>query len=407
MYRFLFPFLLLLDFSGVFGQSTEFMTYESGLIYSEHTMGLLSQTVDSLNQHYKSCDLDRALYSNYQTVATHFILKGDRAKTLSKDLKNNVPFEQIKAEYTGLELQSVLLVEDRYEDYNGVEQVELFSMDLENGSSLRFSFEAEEYDRQEKIYYRFLDGEYVSTPYLVGFYISTPFSRQLLNEKISFLVGYADCLIDTTNIPEPEAVDRFNYSADWIMDFSEYNKSEKNMLLSHLLAQEVVGFCSQDSRPRIHAMNITRLAAETGSWEIFLRSHLNIMNDRFDRASDGSYAWGARKTYIRELEELGINVPDLMLGLTFRMSNPSQNHYFGSVNRLGRALAESQFLDDIYARALKHISDPKLDDFNRLVMVFLCRNIIHHIEDENAAEIRRSDLRNAVDTLPDYLKRAR
>jgi hypothetical protein len=52
----------------------------------------------------------------------------------------------------------------------------------------------------------------------------------------------------------------------------------------------VVGFCSQDASPRYHAQKIAVLAAETTNWEIFLRAHLNIMNDRFPRNSDGSYA---------------------------------------------------------------------------------------------------------------------
>ena len=101
----------------------------------------------------------------------------------------------------------------------------------------------------------------------------------------------------------------------------------------------VVGGCSMDNSPRLHALNIARLSAETVNWETFLRAHLDIMNDRFERVSDGSYAQAGRQTYLRELEELDINVPDLLLGISLRIENASRNHYFGSLSRLGRALA--------------------------------------------------------------------
>jgi hypothetical protein len=37
--------------------------------------------------------------------------------------------------------------------------------------------------------------------------------------------------------------------------------------------RRVIGGCSMDNSPRIHAQNIAILSAETTKWEIFLRSH--------------------------------------------------------------------------------------------------------------------------------------
>jgi hypothetical protein len=125
-------------------------------------------------------------------------------------------------------------------------------------------------------------------------------------------------------------------------------------------SRRVVGFCSQDISPRLHAFNIAKLSAETINWEIFLRAHLDIMNDRFDRASDGSYAWKNRQTYIRELEVLDINVQDLLLGISLQVANPSTNHYFGSIGRLGRALSETEKPQEIEAKMLQMISDEQL-----------------------------------------------
>lgn len=175
--------------------------------------------------------------------------------------------------------------------------------------------------------------------------------------------------------------------------------------------RRVMGQCSQDSGPRDHALDIAKLAAESASWEVFLRSHLDIMNDRFPRATDGSYAWGRRQTYLRELEELELNMPELMIGICLRVENPGQNHYFGSVGRVGRALAESTHREDIEAQIRKGIADKHLDDFNRLVLYYLYSNLKHWAAGtgetkEEQAEIDKSvkaQLRKVAGDLPLYL----
>lgn len=146
--------------------------------------------------------------------------------------------------------------------------------------------------------------------------------------------------------------------------------------------RRVMGFCSQDSRPREHAQEMAVLAAETYSWEIFLRAHLDIMNDRFERASDGSYAWGRRNTYIKELEELDINVLDLLIGACFRFGNPAENHYTASVGRTGRALAETQSPAELEKRLSMMIEDEKLDNYNRMIISYLYLNYIGYSSKE-------------------------
>jgi hypothetical protein len=165
----------------------------------------------------------------------------------------------------------------------------------------------------------------------------------------------------------------------------------------------VVGGCSMDQAPRIHALEIAVLSAETVNWETFLRSHLDILNDNFSRSSDGSYAWGGRKTYIRELEKLDINVTDLLLGITLRLENPSQNHYFGSIRRLGRALSESSHSKEVESKMLDMIASDSLDDYNRLLIYYLFLNYNHHMDDESRKKDNVVNLKKAVLRLPEYL----
>jgi len=188
-----------------------------------------------------------------------------------------------------------------------------------------------------------------------------------------------------------------------------YLSPKKELQLKRV--RRVRGTCSMDESPRIHALEIAQLAAATTSWEVFLRSHLDIMNDRFSRMTDGSYAWGRRGTYIRELELLGIEVPDLLMGSCLRFDDPAPNHYFANVSRTGRALSESQQYPEVENRLKNAIADPTLDDFNRLLLWYLYDNMTHwrapeaETKEEQVkihAEINRQQepVRNA---LPPYI----
>ncbi len=168
-------------------------------------------------------------------------------------------------------------------------------------------------------------------------------------------------------------------------------------------SRRVVGGCSRDQAPRYHALKIALLSAETVNWETFLRAHLDIMNDRFERVSDGSYAWGERGTYIRELEELEIDVQSLLLGISLRVENPGQNHYFGSIHRIGRALAESQNREKIDSTMLAMIRDNELDDYNRLLAYFLFLNCNHYLEDEELKRRGKESLKLAIAEMPEYM----
>jgi hypothetical protein len=164
--------------------------------------------------------------------------------------------------------------------------------------------------------------------------------------------------------------------------------------LDLLRSYQQVGYCSQDSRPIEQAIQIAKLAGKVQKWDIFMRAHLNILNDRFSRNSDGSYAWLQRKTYLRELEVLELNVVDLMLGLSLRAKDLSDNHYEGTIWRIGTALSESKDSLSFEARAKAMIDDGRLDFFNRGLIQLLV-NEYHKAkqrrDEELAAEKKRTE----------------
>ncbi len=178
----------------------------------------------------------------------------------------------------------------------------------------------------------------------------------------------------------------------------EFHSAEAALELKR--SRKVWGQCSMDESPRIHARQIALLSAETARWDVFLRAHLNIMNDRFARMSDGSYAWGRRETYIRELEELNINVPQLILGMVLRIDNPGNNHYFGDIQRLGRALAETKYREEFETHMSRMICDPELDTFNRMLIFYLYKTYADHLNDEDIQKAARQRLKTTMAGLP-------
>jgi hypothetical protein len=179
----------------------------------------------------------------------------------------------------------------------------------------------------------------------------------------------------------------------------------KSAALAMKRNRRVMGLCSMDDRPRVHEMEIALLAAETANWQVFLRAHLDIMNDRADRFVNSNFAQAKRKTYIREIEDLDIDIQDLMLGISLGISNPSGNHYFGSIDRLGRAFAETKDSSSLELKILSAIEDGQLDDYNRLNMHYLFLNYIYYLRGKDHRVAAIAALEKADKSLPPYLVR--
>jgi hypothetical protein len=198
-----------------------------------------------------------------------------------------------------------------------------------------------------------------------------------------------------------EAVERKGSSEELEFYIGEFRS--KKIALQLKRSRRVIGTCSMDSSPRIHAQQIAQLAAESINWEVFLRAHLDIMNDRFDRNSDGSYAYGKRNTYIAELETLGIDVSDLLIGTCLRVENVAKNHYFGNIGRIGRALSETKNKDEVETKMLEMIIDKELDMYNRMLIGYLFGNYNDYLVDKKRQQLNSEKYQLALSSLPDYI----
>ena len=390
----------------LYGQ-TEFETYKSGLIYSEKTMTKLEHIVDSLNLKYKVCDFNKTFNSKLQTVGHIIRLDKNDIKDAKRDMEKNISFDDFVLKYPDAEIEkNVLVVKYKYKDYEDNEVIEF----KEVGLNRDYGFEITKAN-QNNLYDKTLTKNWLidynekskySKESINAFYFEEDFKSIPLNIKYSRQIGYSDCLIDTfsTKFKDNSKIGWVDLPINWQILTSK--KQEK--LLDEMRSIKVIGGCSQDSRPREHAINIAMLSAETTNWEVFLKSHLDIMNDRFERMSDGSYAYAQRKTYIKELEELNINVIDLLFGISLRVENPAKNHYYGNIGRLGRAIAESKNKEDFKKQILLMIEDTELDNYNRILSYFLFLNYNHYLENKEEQKENTNLLKKSIETLPSCFK---
>lgn len=398
--------LLLFAAGPAFSQENEFSKTTGGLMYPDSTVKQLKHIVDSLNLKFKTCDLQKVYRSKRQGRAHFVTLTKKNATEARKDMDAGMPFEQFIAKYAEATVEKELLVvRYAYNDYEDKPVVEYSSVELGSYRDHELHFTAKE-DRANtsftgKWVYKYFSKTDYSTESVNAFYFITELNEAPLPEKYARMVQYADCMVDTTS--QLYFDNRKTGEVELPLNYASLPMKEKQELLHQMRSTRVMGFCSMDQRPRIHAMNIAILAAETVNWEVFLRAHLDIMNDRFERMSDGSYAWKARQTYIRELEVLDIGVQDLLLGISLRIENPGKHHYYGSIGRLGRALSETANASEIENKMLEMIADNQLDDYNRVLMYYLFVNYNHYLEDKTRQAENNTRLKAAVVKMPEYI----
>lgn len=391
-----FILLLFIILSGNI-QAQEFKVYDNGLIYNEETMDKLRHISDSLNLFFKDCSLENNFKSVKQTKG-HFINFNEfkKKKALIQDLENGISYKALVEKYVPDEsYEDILIIKKEF--LNSSSEL----MELYRGFIFQDYKEAQIYRSKTKIRKIgnwILDEQRYS---LELFYILEDFQQYDFPDQYAKLINYADCLIDTTSSKMNEDAEQGYYylRADW----KNLDENEKKELLDTMRSTIVYGRCSRDAAPRNHAKNIALLSADVQQWEVFLKAHLDILNDNFSRLVDASYAQGGRETYIRELDELNINTQDLLLGISFLVENASPKHYFGNHARIGRAVATYKNKDVFYDRLSALMSDEELDDYNRLGYYFMYLNSIHHMNDSDK-KIYSEKLTSAVNGLPPYLK---
>ncbi len=161
------------------------------------------------------------------------------------------------------------------------------------------------------------------------------------------------------------------YIKDLVGEIIKINKNEylieyyltpyisKKQLLEIKRRRLVYSQCGSDNSPEIHALEIAQLSAETMSWDLFLRSHLDATSYKILETQQ-------RKTYLSELEAINVNTNDLLLGTLLRASDFLNGHYNGRIFDIALFFSEAKNQTKIKNRLLNMVADEKLDIYNRI-----------------------------------------
>lgn len=452
-YTLMFLFLLL---TTVRGNSQEFDVSKDGFIYDSATMVRLKFITDSLNLKFKKCDPWKTYYGVSQAMCHVVVIDSIGIDEAISDIEAGIDFNSFVWKHPEARVDKNRLVVRQRLVWDSVHIEVEFNIE-KLGTKQRYEL----YSKDSNMLTSKLLGKWVfnySRRYkgpLEACFFTTEFSNPSIPAAEAKMIQYVDCMIDTNtttffrnarkvggiwwadsdtalSMPTPDRdafLSFFWQNSGWRDDTTSKRKIE---ILANRAVEEamklgyadkklenairdystkanqlklrrlkiVLGSCSLDEEPRENARSLAILAAESEEWDVFLRAHLDILNDRFHRSFDGSYAQAERETYIRELEALGIDVPDLMLGISFRISNPSGEHYQSSVYRVGRALSETSTPDIVEQKIIAAIEDAELDNYNRVVAYYLYVNYITFLKDPARKTANIVKLRNAVKSLP-------
>lgn len=501
-------FCLILS-SWCFAQNGNPAIHQNELIYSEKTIDILTELVDSLHASYPEANLGLRYKAIEQARGYYIEMFGPACMKATEDLKAGITLKKFRKRYPEAEISSLkIIARTEHKNYDG-DQVVSFSgipSDSPFGTEIEFDEDIEQYQGELRskwsgYYYSYdsynSESEEMETEYrLLGYYLDTPFEDFSIPESYNNHIDYADYVIDTATTIYRDSASRFdswyneisgqsnpaigacmnyihtsihNPRLDSTSDYWQYkrwyqvriqllkdsfsndpqlkqllgdavnevvkndfkyrdsddpldelflgktyNREEFEEYVEYFFAPEIAleikrnrmvyGECSQDEAPVLHLIDIARLAAKSGNWNVFFKAHMAVLNDNVHRVVDSSFGMARRKTYLKEIEAIGVRVSDLVLGISLRISNSSPNHYFGDVGRLGKALSESEDKSAVEKVLIAAISDQDLDEYNRVLLYYLFLNYVDHLKESPRYDHAKELAEKAKMTFPKALR---
>lgn len=435
-----------------------------GLMYAPADMQQLKRMADSLQFQFKQCKSPSSFTAWHQAPALCFRIrvKGS-VKALIADLEKNIDLDTLKTRYKDWIVEPPFAAVLAHNEHaflagNGSRFDKLYPDTALFETWSRLPRGGWVYSTSAAIHS--IRGEF---NIISAWQLQDVFHAPVIPETYGRLIGYVDCLVDNTTklmLPGNRSLkggeyfyllqkhvfqktsrrvlmieeltdedlgnyvcahygedERVRYLTDEILldgmerfavgNFAKFVEGAvpKERLLELKRSAQVFGFCSMDTRPREHARDIAVLASQTHQWPVFIKAHLNIMNDYMDRTSDGSYAQAGRKTYLKELDALSINTTDLLLGSAMRASNTVPGHYFGDVGRYGRALSETKDPLAFENRLKKMLKDPLLDDFNKILLFRLYASYCYNQPSRKKIVEKVKNLQKEAEQYPELISK--
>ena len=181
-----------------------------------------------------------------------------------------------------------------------------------------------------------------------------------------------------------------------------YISKEESLNLMRLSPMR--GKQSFDSSPINQQLRLCKTSAELSNWSVFIKSLINIMNDNMSRSIDNSLVRASRKTYFSEIEKLPIHLPKLLIGMSLKSSNINENHYWGSGDRIGKSIANSQNSNLLVDAFVDVMRKDEIDQFNKLHFYNILKNAEYFSKDEQLKEKIKAELELNIDQFDSQIR---
>lgn len=375
------------------------------LIYPKNVLKECKIWVDSVHSAYNQ-QITPTFQVTPHGFCKHIFLKFANSKraALLKDLQTQITLTEFQKKYIPKISKTSFEILIERSNKNGTPALYLRSH-WENDSNLVITPPVTNYKNDTTIHWFYTLGENE----LRACYFPKGIQAPILPASYARLVGYVDALIDPTIsrlLPlEDEKNRRFGkFRTELPNGWINWSKKEQSKLLDDWRRLYIRKSCSQDGRPIRYAIELAQIAASANRWDIFLRAHLKILEKRYQKPCVNCI-----QTHMRELEAIGINVPDLLLGSNLQVQSTSAHRYRKPTKEIARALLECKDKEIILEQLLNMIKDPMLDILNRYLAATLYIDyliVLHETTSKTTdSTIAISLIQKTIMTLPPILRK--
>lgn len=187
------------------------------------------------------------------------------------------------------------------------------------------------------------------------------------------------------------------YATDEMEDYIERYNSKENALLLKRGRKIIVG-CGNDYRAHYRIHNMQRLAVETGNIQLYIRCSFFIF-DALGGVNEKN------KSYVSQLEQLHLSPVGVLFGSCLYAEQPSDAAAYyprTPIYQLTDHIATSDNVASFNNELLAAISNPELDNYNRILLCGAYIQYISHIKGHEDFVKHTELLKKAMATLPDY-----
>lgn len=449
--------LLAIFSNSLTAQRRSVSTFKGDLYWSDATLQSLKKEVAKRHQVLREQDTKKSYLSLYQTFTHYIYLKVDDKTTVEQvaearlDLQNQMHFETFMAKYPTATNSRDLLVTKKIRTKEGGQSLILVrETPLRHEKGVVICSNNQNFWQKQRVKECWLiDESDNDARQLRAFFFVDDFSAVNLPPQYSQQITYTSLMLDTaatiflprceisgihalkgrqgsavaqlmTWIAEKKKTDVLQYWAEE-PDFQNLLKAATTEALHYGGSNEILEYYVEEhispktalllkrsrrllseQSNREHLLNIANLAAKTGDWGVFIRAQMSILFLRRE-ASEDNKAWQQRSTYVRELDAMGLQTLDLILGTALDFNQMPNNHIVIDTKKVPILLLESKEQDAWAEKLLELIADENLDWHNRVITYNIFREYVKALPKAQIRAAWLEKLRQATQYFPTSL----